>query len=1123
MFKGLKSQSVLYILHHYTPVAALDPFEVVEILKHRPRVPSLSIPITPPPQFSRGPTPHKPSKETEASSPLHTPQRQLSLSETKLRPEQERDIAIFHSFRALKLVLDALWAAVQIESGMYPMNVGKERKRDIREEEGGEEGTSEGEGGEGDTREGEGGEVHVDAATDQTAQSEAKIRRSAARKLDFSQDGNTAEDNGWPAEGKTEEGELPTLGLHLHDRAYQKFVLDRLQEARGCISLLYPLNYRLEILENIFSLLFLTSEDVLPLQQQEDGRLTSTATISSGSFSSSAVGGSEYRPLSLQSDNEYSTLLSSVALIRSRQGFLINEKVAGDLLNVLQDSMFEMRAARFVLTQPATSETTPTLQADDIKSSISSTSAQQRSAKLEQYINEARWRLQLVSSRHGIVTGKRRGDGSERQVSDYSSSGDTGSEVSQSETEPEEKSEKEAGKRKRSRVKISTDSHNPNPTILHPTPEVDMTPLVGPNRPPPTVMSRSTYSGKVSPSVVPQSTGGARFPSTSSPRLGNRSNFRPGSPRAFNEHSGSRAAVRGSPRPISASSRGSSDAAPLLCEVDSGDCADVEEKSPQHRQRKKRLLSRSLQEVKKRRRRLSERADVGSRAHGSVVSLMLASPSSLLRLCLRHSNYSRAYEVLKMFKMEGQFGEALVRFSEKYESVSHELAEKSRSSSPKNSPSLTPQDSSRTHTRSSSSSSSTLQHNTHLHVAIATATSGSSVLENLHRLLAPTSLHRMLLSGDDHLEKAAQDETTIQILIEHVASLVMLDISCSTQVEGQVVKRIIEEASSRCQPVLESLTVNCHARSRRLSSGKKASAIHNMNLPGPFSLLLFLTELSGYFTTSSLPSLRLLHPTHSPPYHSPHALLTSFTHPLKTGVITNYKAFQDSYHNARDHLSKLLKPDTPVEGDIIVALTQSDPPLEEPQRSLSQTLHQRNVLNTLFEELVHVLAGGHRTPLLPSSPKRRQLMRRTSSVANEPVTPSLGVGGVNTTFVLQFSRYLSQLMDLLLKCLSPNLTGCMSGVPYCGVCVCVSVNVVTFLVDFSFTLCSSVRGVSATVDPAGESESTVGTAGVRGWSASPEAGGANGLVPPHPHDGGARAVLLPSLTSPHSDCPSQSR
>ena len=1097
MFKGLETHSVLYILHHYTPLPALDHLEVVEILKHRPRVPSLSMAITPPPQFSTGATPLKPPHESETSpgsSLFNTPQRLPSQQHSKLKPEQERDIAIFRSFRALKLVLDALWAAVQIENGIYPTFPGDGDEEE--EEEGGEE-EEEGKGGERKKEEekererkkeeGKGGERKKEEEGKTTK--EDAIRKSqapAARKLDFGEGGVPELE----ADGDTNEhagrGEDALLGLapSLQEQVYSRLVLDKLQDAKICISLLYPLNYRLEILENIFSLLFLTSEDVRALRQGEGGKQASVtaAKLKKGSSSSPTEGVSQAPPL-FQSDGEFSATLSSMALIRSKHGFLINEKVSSDLLSVLQDSMFEMRAARFVLTQPVEAGGTATLQPDAIRSSVSPSSVQQRSAKLEQYINEARWRLQLISSKHGIVANQDSGRGGVKvkgSWAEFSSSADSGSEISESDTDTEENQEREQRKKQSRKTSAITDSQevkrSDSHQSQHAVPDYEvMPPLVSSGRPP-SIMSKSTYTGKLSPSFNPLANGGylgstkahtlqfsrsLMIPSTTSssaksPRLspslklGTRRSLRQKSPREAVEGGGSGHPPQGSPPP----------AAPLLSwpsehplgEVDSGEFADVEEKSPSDHKRKKRLRSRSLQAAKKRRMKITERMESGGRGHGSVVSQMLASPGSLLRMCLKHSNYSRAYEVLKMFEMGGQFGEAFVHFSEKYESVSRELAEHSRNSTPKHSPSLTPQDPSTQPqatpkssggltsltaslsrpglTRAPSSTSSVSPNpNTHLQLAIANATNSSSVLESLHHLLAPSSLHRMLLSGDDQLERAAQDSATLQVLIDHVPALVMLDIVCSTRVEGQVAKRIIELASGQCQTVLESLPIHTRSPGKRLTPSRKWSTHHDVHLPGPFSLLLLLSEVSGYFTN---PSLHLSPPPHGhhhpPPYHSPHSLFSIFSRQLRTAAIVSCKAFVESYHNARDRLSKLLEQDTLVKGDIIAALAQPGLGMEESQRTLS---HHRQMLNSLFEELMRVLTGNPRAPtVLPGSPKERGLMRRSSLLMSPTHTLAEESGVVNTKFVLQFSRYLSQLMDLLLKCLSP-VSNCECSMSLC--------------------------------------------------------------------------------------------
>ena len=1047
MFKGLETHSVLYILHHYTPLAALDHLEVIEILKHRPRVPSLSIPLTPPPQFSRGPTPLKQMQGSPAPG-AETPGVQQGSLGRQLRPEQERDIAIFRGFKALKLVLDAVWASVQISSGIFPSHRETKPEREVA----GEGGKNAGEVANGGEEMEEGGETMREDSAKGTQHKEPKPRTHAARKLDFNET-----DKGGGRETMAEESVSkshsapPSL-----EQLYATEVLERLQEAKTCVSLLYPLNYRLEILENMFSLLFLASEDIRPPAQSDSTRHRSsfTSNASGGRHGSTCSSNGQNGSLDMnlpphQSDCEFSAALSSIALIRSKHGFLVSERVAGDLLSVLQDSMFEMRAARYVLTQPTTSGMT-TLQSDAIHCSISSSSAQQRSAKLEQYINEARWRLQLVSSKHGIRVEQRGGvvTGSLKEGELSSSSVDSGSEISESDSEPEGTRVREV-RRKQSR-KASSDA---KPSTVQRAPEPEVAPFVS-ERPPSTILSsRSVQIGRVSPipslrsptwgipsSLHIQTYSSAVSPSLS-PRSGDRSRMRQRSPRPLGASGGDPPRQHRSPLPdFSSSSRPSSDQKPSTPiqpdpGLDSGEWADVDEKSPQHNrdgQRKKRLRSRSLQAAKKRRTKVSERSDAGS-AHGSVVSQMLASPGSLLRTCLRHSNYSRAHEVLKMFGMENQFGKSFVHFSEKYECVCRELAEQSRwSSTPKTSPSLTPQERNRQqfHHRSSSSSSSVLLHpDTHLHVAIANATSSSSALESLHHLLAPSSLHRMLLSGDEHLERAAQDSANLQTLSQHVSSLVMLDVVSSTKTEGQVARRIVEEASGRCQSVLESLsTTKTRSGARRFSSGKKAGVQHEVSLPGPFSLLQLFSEVSGYFSPAlPLPGLSRL--SRHPPYHSPHILLSSFLGPLRTPSVVAYKSFQDSYRNARDRLSKHLKKDMDVPGDVITAFEQSTSPLEEPQRSLSQALRRPNILDAMFEELLHVLEGdGRRSPVLVGSPRQRGLMRRSSSVLLKAGSTSPEVGGVSTNFVLQFSNYLSQLMDLLIKCLSPSPSGMMRSI-----------------------------------------------------------------------------------------------
>lgn len=347
MFKGLESHSTLFVLHHYTPLASLNPLEVIDILKMRPRVPLVSTvsTMTPPPQFSRGATPMKFPSDPESPpvlSPNDTQKSFSVLSLKSLQPEQERDISIYRSFCAIRLVLDAVWTSVEITNGTLD-------------------------------------KIESSEQTKSSPTMEAKANSKAARKLNFGT--SFLEDE--PVEKE--------LVVKPNDsKRYTSGVVDNLQEAKHYISLIEPLNYRLELLEDIFSLLFLTSSDIKPMSVSE----TKEAPVEDNE---SKMEGS----LPSRWSNEFSSAFSSVALIRSKAGFLIGERIASDLLLMLQDCINELRAAKFQQTQQTGSSQTRATSI--IKSSIPLTSLQQRSAQLEQYINEAKWRLQLVSSKSGIL------------------------------------------------------------------------------------------------------------------------------------------------------------------------------------------------------------------------------------------------------------------------------------------------------------------------------------------------------------------------------------------------------------------------------------------------------------------------------------------------------------------------------------------------------------------------------------------------------------------------------------------------------------------------------------------------------------------------------------------------
>ncbi len=489
MFKGLETHSTLFVLHHYTPLASLDPLEVIDILKMRPRVPLVSTVsgLTPPPQFSRGTTPMKFPSDCDSALLVSPNDSQKPFPLISLRPEQERDISIFRSFCAIRLILDAVWTSVEIANGTLAKLESNERKPSLP--------------------------ILLDP----------KESSKAARKLDFGSsslmDGST-------------ENDKPNGSMH-----YSSGVVDKLQEAKVYISQIETLNYRLEILEDIFSLLFLTSADIKPLSVSE------TKDIPSADGEMKLEGS-----LPSRWTNEFSSAFSSVALIRSKAGFLIGERIASDMLLLLQDCINELRAAKFQQTQQTSSLSRETRTTSAVKSSIPLTSLQQRSAQLEQYINEAKWRLQLVSSKSGILAVPK--SGAKVDVEYISSSDESVSDLSES--EPEEGKKKERKKHKKpgillSRAKeglhqsqnslIDRQNQTPSPVFRAPSP------IFSSSLPAPRPSIRGTRP-------------------LNSPRLGKRQ-------------------VRS---PVKQT------------EVDSGDCADVEDRSPDSElKKKKRLRSRNSQ------------------------------------------------------------------------------------------------------------------------------------------------------------------------------------------------------------------------------------------------------------------------------------------------------------------------------------------------------------------------------------------------------------------------------------------------------------------------------------------------------------------------------------------------
>ncbi|XP_077991490.1 zinc finger FYVE domain-containing protein 26-like [Glandiceps talaboti] len=229
---------------------------------------------------------------------------------------------------------------------------------------------------------------------------------------------------------------------------YNNQVRKKLQAVRQHLAQLYPLTYRVETLENIFSLLFVTHNDlkdsnsvqVENVSDSEEGHVdeyprtrssgeSATSPMTpvlerslemSGEMSSEFVevtvpdfaiqrmsNGREKKNGSFHSDSDklksdnISPRSSTSVCQEHKTGYIANRQVTGDVLNTLKDCLVDLSTAKYVQSETYKGEEvieTQTDLANHIKCSVPVNSLQQRLARLSQYINEAQWRYQLVSN-----------------------------------------------------------------------------------------------------------------------------------------------------------------------------------------------------------------------------------------------------------------------------------------------------------------------------------------------------------------------------------------------------------------------------------------------------------------------------------------------------------------------------------------------------------------------------------------------------------------------------------------------------------------------------------------------------------------------------------------------------
>lgn len=200
MFQGLESHSVLHVLHKSINLALLPEKEVFDLLKKRPVFTLLED------GESLSPCESRPSFFEDKESELDEEEKGLSTEEelakdSKLHPEVARDIILYHSFCALRHFMASITYTVE----EYAQNDNERNKCE---------------------------------ATDETPGPDNVVGKQSSNTTNLG--ASQPEDR----------------------RIDMQDIKEMLEAGKNHLSHVYPLTYRVEVLENMFSLLFATYEDL---------------------------------------------------------------------------------------------------------------------------------------------------------------------------------------------------------------------------------------------------------------------------------------------------------------------------------------------------------------------------------------------------------------------------------------------------------------------------------------------------------------------------------------------------------------------------------------------------------------------------------------------------------------------------------------------------------------------------------------------------------------------------------------------------------------------------------------------------------------------------------------------
>lgn len=278
---------------------------------------------------------------------------------------------------------------------------------------------------------------------------------------------SVCQDNGWTyrsttqPKSTTQTASSDTTIQTEHQTSWESFVTQKLQTARELLCELYPLNYRVEILEDIFSLLFvrheyfrtegnnaqsdsggeeghndddwqnqsITSLESVDIGEQmisrssqnlqpkevtfTTGKADNVSGDTSGDKSGTSKSGSgilkqRISGLIGNGSSEASQYSNNSMNLQNKVGFVASEKFTCEILAILKECMLDLTSTKYSMSGKADSKPDAHHKqgksdqmgrelAKYLKCSVKHSSLAQRISKLSQHINESWWRYQLVS------------------------------------------------------------------------------------------------------------------------------------------------------------------------------------------------------------------------------------------------------------------------------------------------------------------------------------------------------------------------------------------------------------------------------------------------------------------------------------------------------------------------------------------------------------------------------------------------------------------------------------------------------------------------------------------------------------------------------------------------------